>query len=71
LKRLLVALACACALGGAKAADEPAKPKAKKTERARKPGEPKQKIWISPSDRERLDRERAQSRAKKKKAAAK
>ena len=73
MKRLALAFACAFACvfacvfasAGAQAADEPAKPKAKKTQRARKPGEPKQKIWISPSDRQRLEKERAQARKKK------
>ena len=67
MKRLLIALACAFALAGAYAQEPAKKAKAKKAERAA--GTPKQKIWISPSDRERLDRERAAARAKKKASA--
>jgi hypothetical protein len=72
MKRLLVALACAAALFGAQA-QEPAKGKAKKAERGsgHQAGVPKQKIWISPSDRERLEKERAAKARAKKKGSAK
>ena len=66
MKRLLVALACALAVVGAQAQEAP-KAKAKKAEKSHKAGVPKQKIWISPSDRQRLEKERAaEARAKKK-----
>jgi len=65
MKRLLIALACMGAITGA-LAQEGAKAKSKKAEHS-SAGVPKQKIWISPSDRERLKKERAaKARAKKK-----
>ena len=72
MKRLLVALACAMALAGAQAQEAP-KAKTKKAEKSggHKAGVPKQKIWISPSDRQRLEKERAAEAKAKKKGAAK
>jgi hypothetical protein len=71
VKRLFVALACAAALAGAQAEEPAKKGKAKKAERSgHQAGVPKQKIWISPSDRERLEKERtAKARARKKEGA--
>ena len=74
MKKLLVlfALACAASLAGAQT-EEPAKGKSKKAQSGggHKAGVPKQKIWISPSDRQRLEKERAAKARSKKKQDAK
>jgi hypothetical protein len=72
MKRLFIALACIAAITGA-LADEPAKGKAKKAESGgrSKAESVARKIWITPSDRERLEKQRAAKARAKQKAQAK
>jgi len=71
VKKLMVLLACACIAPAL--ADEAAKDKAKKSESGgrSKAESVARKIWITPSDRERLEKQRAAKAKAKKKESAK